>query len=175
MSHPVPTMRPVVYLATPVRADTETERRWNYLRAVTLARLAAAEGLAPVVPLLTVAGALEGFPLLAEDVSPAPMECCLSILRAVYTSGGDLWMLERDGSGLSIGCAYEREAWRRWLNLEGGTRHQVPVRVAWSDLGLRMEIAGLELAWRALRGSPDPDQLRAAEGILNAGSDQHPS
>lgn len=167
-------MRLVVYLATPVRAASLDERRWNRLRAIVLARIAAAEGLAPVVPLLTVAGALEGFPdapASAYDLNP--MACCLSILRAVYVAGGRLWLLERADHGLSAGCAQELDAWRRWLSLEGGTRQQVPAQIRWEDLDHgRVEAAGLRPVWSLLSGPVSPDAIERAEQALSAHPDQ---
>ncbi len=168
----MPVFRPVVYLATPVRAASPTERRWNHLRAVVLARLAAAEGMAPVVPLLTVAGALEGFPLAAPAThDPRPMECCLSLLRAVHVAGGRLWLLERAEGGLSAGCSQELGAWRRWMALEGCTRQQEPVSVVWGDLGERMCIAHLGEAWGLLLGSPSDQCALRVGDLLNPGLD----
>lgn len=156
--------RPVVYVATPVRAACATVRRWNWLRAVTLARLAAHEGLAPLLPALTVGGALEGFPHAGGHDHPAAMACCLGLLRAVKQAGGGLWVLTRDDDTLSEGCAAELRAWNGWLSLEGGTRQQTPALVRWRDLEERAWEAGLLDAWSALRDPP------SVVGILAAGS-----
>lgn len=159
--------RQVVFIATPVRSDSELGRRWNHARAVVLVRLAAAEGLAGLSPLLTVACALEGFPdaPAGGDDGPA-MDSSLSLLRAVKVTGGRLWVLGLDDGTLSAGCAIELGRWRHWSSVEGCTSQQIPSVLYWSVIGNRMTVSGLAEVWDALLGPPDPDRLCALWRVL---------
>jgi len=149
---------PAVYLATPVRDAAPERRRLNYLRAVTLARLAASEHLAPLVPALTVGAALEGFQGAERGPDhPDALTCCRSLLRAVKVAGGRLWVLTRDDGSLSGGCAVELQAWRSWLGLEGGTHQQAPDVLRWRDLEDRMVRPGLHEVWSLLLDENDQD------------------
>jgi hypothetical protein len=159
--------RQVVFIATPARSDSVLGRRWNHARAVALVRLSAAEGLAGLSPLLTVACALEGFPEAAAggDDSPA-MDSSLSLLRSVKVTGGRLWVLGLDDGTLSAGCAIELGRWRHWSSVEGCTKQQIPSVLYWHVMGNRMVMSGLAEVWDALSGPPDPARLSLAEQIL---------
>lgn len=160
------TLWPTVYLATPVRSESANTRKRNYLRALALARLAASEQLAPLVPALTVGTALESFQGAerGED-HPEAMTCCRSLLRAVKVAGGRMWVLSRDDGSLSAGCEQELSAWRAWLSLEGGTTQQVPEVLQWRDLQDRMASAGLSVVWSLLLDGWRAD-LHSAEIVL---------
>lgn len=159
-------MKTLVYLAHPVRHADATIRRLNYLRAVAFGRLLAREGHAPIVPGATVAMVTEGYPTRQEELGdPAPMEICLSILRAVYEADGRIEILLPDTGPMTEGCVIEHSAWIRW-HTEDGYRPMAITPVRWGALGSRLKAHGMEDVWTALRV---PADLPRASMLLGVG------
>lgn len=98
--------RPPVFISAPFAAATVRDVRKNIARAAALARLAVAEGYAPICPHLNF------LHLDDETDRGAVLNACEVLIEAIkHTPGARLWTLLRDDGSLSSGCALEHDAW----------------------------------------------------------------
>lgn len=104
--------RSPVYIAAPYRADSPAQRDRNVERAELLARLAIAEGLAPVIVHSSVVRGAFG-----DDNSPAEraagLDVAASLVRTVaHRPDGRMWVLLDDTGAMTDGVRIEVSIWR---------------------------------------------------------------
>lgn len=98
--------RPPVFISAPFAAATVRDVRRNIARAAALARLAVAEGYAPICPHLNF------LHLDDETDRGAVLASVEALIEAIkHTPCARLWTLLRDDGTLSSGCAVEHDAW----------------------------------------------------------------
>jgi hypothetical protein len=148
-----------VYIAAPYAAPTPLGIAWNVTRAGLLARMAALEGLAPLLvhPMI---------PLVYGDETEAARELGLSRSVALVelvarTAMGHLWILEADGPPirssvptagvLTAGVRAELIAWAR---VRGSSSDRV-ARATWAGWEARAIRHGLGAPWAALATAPE--------------------
>lgn len=151
------------YIAAPYGDDNPVRRAWNVARACLLARLAVAEGRAPIVvhPAIVPVYGLEETPearRLGLEVDEALVEL------VARTMLGELWILETDAGELTSGTRRELTA---WIHARGA--HKGGRRGRWSDFSAPMAAAGLGEAWAALASPPSPADLEAWAAALASG------
>ena len=112
-----------VYIAAPYASATEAGRLLNVARAVALARLAIANGLAPIVV--------------------HPMSVDLALVRMVAAQGGPLWVIASSAGQLSPGVRAVLTAYRE----NGAPRIR---RATWLMWGPRFRLAGMAARWLEL-------------------------
>lgn len=116
----------IAYIAAPLSAPTEPERRANHARARAFRDVIQAEGYACYLPHDGI-GARYGYPERDEtpDERLRALAECYAMLDRVCRAGGILVVLLRADGSLSSGCAaeveYVRECWpRTWIEMRAG-------------------------------------------------------
>ncbi len=144
--------RPPCYVMAPFRGDTPAIQAWNIARAAALARLAVAEGLAPVLvhPAIPVVF-LEGE---TEATRAVGLPWALELVHLVArTALGRCYLLTLEDGELSPGVRAEYAAWRQAR--PEATRAPAR-RGTWGDFGAAFRTAGLGELHRALAAPPGP-------------------
>lgn len=157
--------RPLVYIAAPIRAESEALMRWNINRAMLLARFAFLAGYQPVTvhPLALFGVCREDNP----EERAAALAGDLELVRTLATNPrAELWALERHDGSLSEGVGLEVEQWM--LSAPAHSAEDVPrmARSTWSGWWqeverraaltpwLGRELAGLAGMWHRLEAPP---------------------
>ena len=140
-----------VYIAGPYGDPDPLQIDLNVRRASALARLAVAEGLAPLVVHPAILAGAYG-----DDYNPqeraAGLDCSLSLVETVRRhSGGQLWVLTRHDGELSPGTKLELQAWQ---GVPRGRRHFR--RGSWSQWCQAFRGASLLDLW--LRNATAPER-----------------
>lgn len=158
--------RPACYVAAPYGDPDPLIRSWNVGRACALARLAVAEGLAPIVvhpgiaPIYGPNGDQDpGTRALGLEVDVALVEL---VARTVL---GRLYVLETDAGELTSGTRREVRAWTAIRGRARGPARRGP----WAAYRQAFRAAGLDGLWVALEAPPNALDLVAQlrdRGIL---------
>ena len=151
------------YVAAPFSDASPTIRAWHVARAVLLARLAMACGLAPVEPHTSIAAGVYG-----DDSNPEQrargMVATRQIAALVMSGGGKMWALLRDDYSMSDGVRDEvqiaddrgisrarRAPWAEWRTIAAQSApHLLP---AWDRLAVRPDAGHRASAHAALRAA----------------------
>lgn len=141
--------RPPVYICAPYTAPTPEERDLNIRRASALARLAVAEGYAPICVhpgIAAIYGDEETPELRAQGLD---VDCALVRLVASHPKG-EIWVLFQTGGGSVMSEGQEREK-AAWLScFQGRPRPYLRVKTDfWRELYLRFWTANLLDRWEA--------------------------
>lgn len=146
--------RPACYVIAPYADESAVIRAWNVARGCALARLAVAEGLAPIVVhpgIVPIYGPVETSQLraLGLDVDTSLVEL---VARTVL---GRLYVLETDAGELTSGSRRELVA---FTNARGRFEGR---RGTWASYRQVFRAKGLGGLWAALEAPPSAEDLEA--------------
>lgn len=149
-----PGTRSPVYISAPYAAPTPELRAWNAARASALARLAVAEGYAPIVVHNDIEAGVFGDDGNEID-RELGLDCDLSLLRMVAShTGGQLWEIRQD---IGIRTDGQRREWLFWRDQVAKDAYS---SWAWENWEGCFNRAGMFDLWESLRGEPGDEPIR---------------